>query len=241
MMPGEHRKALIKLLRRASGRYSKREVFRDFVTMAAIAVANAVDTRNREAREAEYMRIVARYGREEMALFPEMLAMTVEALETEPRDFLGEAFGELELGNSERGQFFTPSDICRLIAGLTIGSQEQLSEIIARRGYASVHEPACGSGAMLIAFSVELAERGVSRSHQLHVHAIDVDRQAALMCYLQLSLLGIPAEIIVGNALTLECEERWFTPAHILGGWQSRISFQAPTESETSAPQLALF
>lgn len=77
----------------------------------------------------------------------------------------------------------------------------------------------------------------------MHVVAIDVDRRAALMCYLQLSLLGIPAEIIVGNALTLEIRERWFTPAHILGGWTWRLQradrpSSAVEKPEPSAPDV---
>ncbi len=259
-----HRKQLIKLLREASRRRNLYDVFDDFVTMAALAVANAVDLHQRDTREAEYMRIVGRYEPDEVALFPQMLAITTEALEAEPRDFLGEVFGELELGNAARGQFFTPSEVCRLMASVTVGSTEQLQQLVDERGYIRVHEPACGAGAMLIAFAEEFAARGFSRSRQMHVVAIDVDRRAALMCYLQLSLLGIPAEIVVGNALTLECREQWFTPVHILEGWTWRLrrtggassavekpehpapdvpacTTDAPAAAAPAAPQLTLF
>ncbi|GBQ21633.1 hypothetical protein AA12717_0951 [Gluconacetobacter sacchari DSM 12717] len=52
----------------------------------------------------------------------------------------------------------------------------------------------------------------------MHVTAIDVDPRAAHMAFVQFSLLHIPATVIVGNSLTLETREYWFTPAHILGG-----------------------
>jgi len=259
-----HRKELIKLLRDASRRHNLWDVFADFVTMAALSVANAVDLAQRDEREAEYMRIVGRYDRDELALFPRMLAVTVEALEAEPRDFLGEVFGELELGNAARGQFFTPSELCRLMAAQTVGTREELQALVDQRGYIRVHEPACGAGAMLIAFAEEFAARGFSRSRQMHIVAIDVDRRAALMCYLQLSLLGIPAEIIVGNALTLEVREQWFTPVHIIEGWTWRLrrtggaspavekpehlapevpacTTDAPAAAAPAAPQLTLF
>lgn len=181
MKSSEHRKALIKLLRDASRRRNLYDVFDDFVTMAAIAVANAVDLRQRDEREAEYMRIVGRYERDEVRLFPQMLAITTEALEAEPRDFLGEVFGELELGNAARGQFFTPSELCRVMASLTVGTADELQVLVEQRGYIRVHEPASGAGAMLIAFAEEFAARGFSRSRQMHVVAIDVDRRAALM------------------------------------------------------------
>jgi hypothetical protein len=43
------------------------------------------------------------------------------------------------------------------------------------------------------------------------------------MAYLQLSLLHIPAVVILGNTLALEEREHWFTPAHILGGWSRKL------------------
>jgi hypothetical protein len=55
------------------------------------------------------------------------------------------------------------------------------------------------------------------------VQCIDVDRNAALMCYTQLSLWNVPAEIIVGNTLSWEIREVWYTPAHHLGLWKYRL------------------
>jgi hypothetical protein len=43
------------------------------------------------------------------------------------------------------------------------------------------------------------------------------------MCYTQLSLWNVPAEIIVGNTLSWEIREVWYTPAHHLGGWKHRL------------------
>ena len=51
------------------------------------------------------------------------------------------------------------------------------------------------------------------------VTATDIDLKCVHMCYLQLSLLGIPAVVIHGNSLTLEEHSHWFTPAYILDGW----------------------
>lgn len=55
------------------------------------------------------------------------------------------------------------------------------------------------------------------------VAAIDIDPRAVHMAYVQFSLLHLPAVVVVGNALTLEEREHWFTPAHILGGWTARL------------------
>ncbi len=37
----------------------------------------------------------------------------------------------------------------------------------------------------------------------------DIDRLTALMAYVQLSLWNVPAEIVVGNTLSLEVREVW--------------------------------
>lgn len=50
------------------------------------------------------------------------------------------------------------------------------------------------------------------------------------MAYVQFSLLHLPAVVVVGNALTLEEREHWFTPAHVLGGWTGRLQRDRPSE-----------
>lgn len=47
---------------------------------------------------------------------------------------------------------------------------------------------------------------------------------AAMMSYVQLSLMHVPAVIVHGNTLTLEEYSHWYTPAHIMGGRSQRLS-----------------
>ena len=47
------------------------------------------------------------------------------------------------------------------------------------------------------------------------------------MCYVQLSLWHVPGEVIVGNSLSWELREVWYTPAHTLGLWNIRLKRQA--------------
>lgn len=222
MIRPELRRSLLRTFQDISRRHHLWEVFNDVITCAALSVSNAVDLRQRGEREAEYMRIVQRYEREELHRFPQVLSLLLEALEEGPDDVLGELFGALELGNAARGQFFTPYELCKAMAGLAV-SKDGIAELIAERGYVSLQEPACGAGAMVIGFAEAMRGHGFNPQQQLHVTAIDVDRRAALMCYLQLSLLHIPAVVVVGNTITLEVREQWFTPAHILGGWTFRL------------------
>jgi hypothetical protein len=55
------------------------------------------------------------------------------------------------------------------------------------------------------------------------VTAVDVDPKCVHMSYLQFSFLHIPAVIVHGNSLTLEEFDRWYTPAHILHGWDWKL------------------
>lgn len=45
------------------------------------------------------------------------------------------------------------------------------------------------------------------------------------------SLLGIPAVVVHGNTLTQEEYSRWYTPFHILHGWNSRLAAKHEKES----------
>ena len=48
-----------------------------------------------------------------------------------------------------------------------------------------------------------------------------------MMCYIQLSLWNIPAEVIVGNSLTLEFREVFYTPSYYLFGWEMKLRFRS--------------
>lgn len=57
----------------------------------------------------------------------------------------------------------------------------------------------------------------------------------ALMCYLQLSLWHIPGVVIVGNTIAGEAREVFYTPAHVLGGWNYRLA-RPGTAAVSEAP-----
>ena len=107
-----------------------------------------------------------------------------------------------EIDKRFRGTFFTPSPICKLMAQLTALSGTPGKPL-------DVHEPAVGlrkfsrseGGAMILALAETLVERGHSPL-EMRVSAIDIDPTAIDMCLINLSLWGIPAEVIQANALT---------------------------------------
>ncbi|WP_341706495.1 N-6 DNA methylase [Halopseudomonas sp.] len=218
-----HRKALIKLLNQASHRHHLWEVFGDFIEMSAIALANATDLTQRDSREQRYMQLIGRYESAEQKLFPMMFGELTMAMECGPDDVLGRVFSELELGNSARGQFFTPYHLCALMAQANIGDGKSCRYLIEQRGFVRVNEPAAGAGAMVIAMAEAMSKVGINYQQHMHVVAQDVDSRAVHMCFLQLSLLHIPAIVVLGNTLALEAREQWFTPAHIMGLWGVKL------------------
>lgn len=68
-----------------------------------------------------------------------------------------------------------------------------------------------------------ISNRNLNYQQCMHITAVDIDIKAVHMCYIQLSLMGIPAVVIHGNPLTLEEWSSWYTPFHILNGWSSRL------------------
>lgn len=207
------------------------EVFRDFVTMAACSLHNTIHKET--GREEEYLRIIAGYKKPDQEAFSKLLGCLIEALDSEPRDILGPLYMELEIANKDAGQFFTPPELSELMANLTFGSELIKLET---QPFITAGEPACGAGGMILALVKVMIAKGHNPAQHLWVQCIDVDRMAALMCYVQLSLWNVPAEIIVGNTLSWEIREVWYTPAHHLGLWKYRLSRKKEShEVEVSA------
>lgn len=140
----QKRADFVKRFRSLSRRFPLWQAWSDFITMFAIALSNAVDSRYRTEREAMYKRIIEKYEKAERTVFPELVEDVVNAFDADrEQDFLGSAYMELELGNHWIGQFFTPYDICRCMAEITTGD---VVEQINRDGFVTLNDCACGAG-----------------------------------------------------------------------------------------------
>jgi type I restriction-modification system DNA methylase subunit len=208
-------------------RHNGWQVWEDFVTMAACSISNSFDTTHFEQREKLYMDRFGRYEAKETELFPKLLATTVNALDEDPeQDFLGALFQLLELSNHWKGQFFTPYSVCRMMAEMQLGG---ITEAIKEKGYVSVNDPACGAGALLMAFANACKAKEINYQNHVLFVAQDIDQTAALMCYLQLSLLGSPGYVVVADTLrypTVTAEtEVWYTPMYNSQVWRWRRAF----------------
>jgi hypothetical protein len=225
-------KAMRALFTRCQPRHDLYTLFADGMEVMALAIANSVDLRQREAREERYLAIVGRYERDVVECFAQLLGQLTLALEAGFGDVLGALFGRLELHSKARGQFFTPYTVSRMMAEATLGDGESVRALIAERGFVTAMEPACGAGSMVIALADAMHAHGINYQRHLHVTGIDIDPRAIHMAYVQLSLLHVPAQLIVGNSLSGEHREHWYTPAHILGGWNARLAARWRGEAE---------
>lgn len=242
------------------------EVWADFVAMTALTIANAFDREGptHDEREQEYIRTIKRYSKREQEGFPKLFALTVEALEAEPeQDFLGEMFMGLDFGNHWKGQFFTPYNVCRLMADMAL---EGVEARIEKRGWVGVCDPCCGAGALLIAARNTMVRQKLGFRDALYV-AQDIDRTAALMCYIQLSLLGCAGYVVVADSLLnpvvvprktpllispMPGQEIWLMPALYDEVWAGRAKWErmwlmleslevikSPQESKRAEPEPA--
>lgn len=231
----EKQKNLVKLFDAACYRHNRGMAWSDFMLMAAIAVANLVDRSNAEEREKLYLQLAGKYDQKELTCFAEMFAEIVYGLEEDPdQDFLGELFMTLELSSAFNGQFFTPYNLCSAMARCA-GDGQDLRARIEAEGWISVNDPACGAGALLVAFANWCRENGVNYQTSVLFAAQDIDRTVACMCYLQLSLLGCPGYVVVDNTLThpsvcldsrglipVHGPDVWYTPMYFREEWHLR-------------------
>ncbi len=239
-LKSEAQKNIVRMFSDACYRHQRWEVWSDFIVMSAISISNTVDVSNAEKREKLYMQIAQKYNAAELELFCGMFVEVVNGLERDPdQDFLGDLFMTLELGSACKGQFFTPYSVCKAMAAITI---DDTAEKIKQRGWTTVNDPACGAGALLVAYANECRRPGRDINYQQSVlfTAQDIDMIAGCMCYIQLSLLGCPGYVAIADTLSNPCtsidpnglipvhgEHIWYTPFYFRTEWHfRRVAFR---------------
>lgn len=214
------------------------DIWRDFIVMSACAMSNTVDKSHYDEREKRYLETINKYEKSQQHIFPELYADVVLALDENPeQDFLGRMFMDLHLDYEELKQIFTPYHVCQLMADITMGDLVQQVE---KQGYVSINDCCCGAGANLIAAINSarhmLEDAGLNFQNHILVIGQDIEELVALMCYIQISLLGVAGYIKVGNALTEpmtsddSMENYWFTPMYFSDVWHTRRMIHKFTE-----------
>lgn len=197
-------KRITEIINDLSRKYSRSEIFADWVKMMALSIVNSTcfyKDSTYEKREKEYLAIAKKYDEETFSCFSEMFALLVIAMEKEMKDILGEIYMNLGLGKKGSGQVFTPFHVAELMANL------MFTEDISPKKPYTMSEPTCGSGVMVIALAKIMKEHGINYTQYLRVIAQDIDWTAVYMTFVQLSLYGIDAVVIQGDALDQKSTE----------------------------------
>ena len=224
---------------------NKYEVWSDLMALFSIEISNTI-TRNLkdtepfkstwEQREKEYIRVAKKYNeKERKRIIPQMFALIVLELEKNPdQDLLGSIYMSLEISSKNKGQFFTPYSICKLMSDVTI-DKKTLSKAIKEKGYAVLNDCAIGGGATLISAVNKSKDLFRKLNYQNHIMIVgqDIDITCVRMAYIQLSLLGVAGYIKHSNTITNPendfVEENnvfWITPITFNDIWQTRIFFR---------------
>ncbi|AUI65854.1 MULTISPECIES: N-6 DNA methylase [Glaesserella] len=220
----------IQLFQRIAPHYRRSEVFYDFITLSALDMYQVTyRSETAPALLERFNHARARYSEEEFTALAQLLAITVDALTQQRYDFLGSVFMSLDLGDGYKGQYFTPSHIADFMAKVTLSDCQK---VIQRRGFITLSEPSCGSGVMVIGCINHLIDAGYNPQQCLWVHCQDIDFIAAMMCYIQLSLLHIPACIVVGDTLLNETKIQMYTLAHLMGNWFHKLEQKMPSAAD---------
>lgn len=203
-------KEIIKILERLGYSMGVETVFRDWCECFALALANGCDLLHGpvwEKREKRYLDIIGKY--KEPVLFTEMCAHLTNAFEADPwQDHLGRVYMECLGGNKNLGQCFTPQGVCDACANIA-GVPEKGKP-------SSLYEPACGGGAMVIAYLKACHLAGYEYQRLLRIYAADLDSLCVHMCFIQLSLLGARATVAQQNTITLKTFDVFKTPMEML-------------------------
>lgn len=127
------------------------------------------------------------------------------------KDVLGEVYMAAGRGNKWFGQFFTPSEVSRMIAAMTLGDENPLD----RSDVVTVLEPCAGAGGMLLAFCDAVADRfGTEALSNVSITAVDLDSACARMTAIQLLAATVFhdfafAELAVIHGNSLFPDKQW--------------------------------
>ena len=185
------------------------QVYTTFLELTALCLSIETEPMTRSERTQRYEEIMKTLDEQATTAYARMTAdlfMAVQMSMDEPYDILGAIFMELGLSNEWNGQFFTPDNICRMMAML-VGADH-----LPEKGCATINEPTCGSGAMVLGAVYAMKQKNQDYQHHSLFIAQDIDIRCVWMAYIRLWMYQIPAIVIHGDTLAMKEWSRWYTP-----------------------------
>ena len=146
-----------------------------------------------------------RYTKEQNAEFQNMmliwLSVMDEALKTRQwYDAWGDLFMAMTPNGGYRGQFFTPTGICDLMADISNPADAEPKTVCGAFGKrVTVNDCSAGSGRNLLAAHSKFIEAGARKPYLV---AEDIDIDCCMMCAVNMMAHGCFGEVICHNTLT---------------------------------------
>ncbi len=211
---------IVKLLDNFTYKVGIHEILSDIFKLGAIAISNKFDKTQAKEREEQYKKTILKYdkkGRYLIAeIFTKIYILLASSVNNGFDDYLGEIYMSSQTSNNKAGQFFTPYNVSKVCAEMSINS-EIVSEYMEQDRIFTLNEPACGSGGMILAaVDVLYNKYRFNYSRNLLVECSDIDERCVYMTYLQLACAGVPAIIYQRDTLSMKTWQRWETPAYIM-------------------------
>lgn len=201
----------VKFIQSMSGRHNVWRLWNDFVEMLACAIQMPFRENLSASRLDRYQKIFNSYTNDEMNKFDKLTDMIVDDMEKSTEcDIFGEIYMSLRLYSKQNGQYFTPYYVSKLMSKMVFATKHESPTII--------YEPTCGSGVNLIAYANELKRNGINYQTEAYFVAQDLDSLVAMMCYIQMSLMGMAGVVIIGDTLKGIGGELLYTPFHYIHG-----------------------
>lgn len=213
---------IIKKFDRGTYRIDRYKLLSDLFECGAIAISNKFDLPQAEEREKRYLDIMNGYRPAERLLmrdiFGDIFALLSSVTYSDGvfDDYLGKLFMNSGVSNDKAGQFFTSYSVSKLTAEMVV-DKETVEKHKKDDSILTVNEPTCGSGGMVLAMLDVLKNKyDFNYARNCFVEAADIDARCVHMCYLQLSLAGVPAIIKQQDTLSRKLYQVWKTPAYIM-------------------------
>lgn len=229
----DYKKEFLRLFDSLCGKYSRWEVWSDFIQLTAIDMSNATDKVNAPKRTEIGNAIRKKYREADMETMGNMLWQLICGMDADTdQDFLGELYMACNLGNDHAGQFFTPYNVCQCMSEMVY----DVPALLDGKGFIAVNDPACGAGALLLSFANICKRKEINYQEKVLFVAQDIDYIVGLMCYIQLTLMGCAGYVVIGDTLAnpttcydkhgllpaVESDRVWYTMMFSTDLWYGR-------------------
>jgi hypothetical protein len=168
-----------------------------------------------ERDDEQYLEVVEKYdneaerGNREIDYFTEAFGQLQQGMAETDADLLGAVYEELAMTSDNFGQYFTPHQVSREMAELSITAEELEPE---NEPY-TVADPASGTGRLLIE-----AARKIPDDIDAVFYGQDKDLTCAKMTALNLCFFNMECYVVYGDSLKVEQRKMWQTSGSALGG-----------------------